>query len=54
LELRPEHRRCFRLRHVEQRSYAEIARLMHVSVSTVGTYLQRAREELKRMLQPAA
>ena len=41
--LRPEHRRCFRLRHVEQRSYAEIARVMNVPVSTVGTYLQRAR-----------
>jgi len=27
---------------------------MNVSVSTVGTYLQRAREQLKRMLQPAA
>jgi RNA polymerase sigma-70 factor (ECF subfamily) len=52
--LRPKYRRCFVLRHVEQRSYAEIARIMNLPVSTVGTNLQRAREELKGMLERAA
>ena len=36
---------------VENRSYNEIARLMGVSVGTVGTYLHRARNELKGMLR---
>jgi RNA polymerase sigma-70 factor (ECF subfamily) len=48
--LKPTYRRCVTLRYVENRSYAEIARLMGVSVGTVGTYLHRARNELKRML----
>ena len=51
--LRPQYRRCLALRYVEQRKYDEIARIMNVSVGTVGTYLHRAREQLKRMLQPA-
>jgi DNA-directed RNA polymerase specialized sigma24 family protein len=38
------------LRYVENRSYAEIARLMGVSVGTVSTYLHHARNELKGML----
>ena len=50
--LRPAYRRCFVLRYVEERSYAEIARIMNLPVSTVGTNLQRAREELKGMLEP--
>ena len=49
-QLKPIYRRCVRLRYVENRSYAEIARLMGVSVGTVGTYLHRARNELKRMM----
>jgi len=48
--LRPEYRRCFVLRYTEHKSYAEIARIMNLPASTVGTYLQRAREELKRRL----
>jgi RNA polymerase sigma-70 factor (ECF subfamily) len=52
--LRPEYRRCLVLRYVEHRSYAEIARIMNLPVSTVGTNLQRAREELKGMLERAA
>jgi len=52
--LRPEYRRCFVLRYVEERSYDEIADIMNVPVGTVGTYLHRARAELKRMLEPAA
>jgi len=52
--LRPEYRRCFVLRYVEERSYDEIARIMKVPAGTVATYLHRARAELKRMLAPAA
>ena len=50
-QLKPTHRRCVRLRYVENRSYTEIARLMGVSVGTVGTYLHRARNGLKRILR---
>jgi len=50
--LRPEYRRCVRLRYVKQRSYEEIADIMNVSVGTVGTYLNRAREELRQRLGP--
>ena len=49
--LRPEYRRCFVLHYIEERSYDEIADIMNLPV---GTYLSRARAELKRMLQPAA
>ncbi len=42
------------LRYVEERSYDEIADIMNVPVGTFGTYLHRARAQLKRMLQPAA
>jgi len=52
--LRPEYRRCFVLHHFEERSYDEIADIMNVPRGTVGTYLHRARAELKRMLEPAA
>lgn len=48
--LRPQYRRCFVLHHFQQRSYAAIARELNLPVSTVGTYLQRARAELKRIL----
>jgi len=49
--LRPTHRRCFVLRYVEERSYAEIARIMKVSKGTVGAYLHDARAELQRTLE---
>lgn len=49
--LKPKYRRCVTLRYVHNRSYEEIARLMGVSVGTVGTYLHRAREDLRRMLE---
>ena len=47
--LRPEYRRCFVLHYVEERSYDEIADIMNVPR---GTYLHRARAELRRMLRP--
>jgi len=40
------------LRYVEERSYADIAETLQLPVGTVGTYLHRARKELKRMLGP--
>lgn len=52
--LRPAYRRCFVLHYVEERSYDEVAEIMNVPVGTVGTYLHRARAQLKRMLAPAA
>ncbi len=48
--LRPAYRRCIKLRHVEQRSYDDIAEIMDVPRGTVGTYLRRARQELKKAL----
>jgi RNA polymerase sigma-70 factor (ECF subfamily) len=50
--LRVKYRRCARLRFIEERSYDDIAETLHLPVSTVGTYLHRARKELRRMLGP--
>ena len=50
--LKPEHRRCFILRHVEGRSYDSIAEIMNVPVGTVATNIHRARKQLKRTLGP--
>jgi len=49
--LRPAYRRCFVLYYVEELTYDEIADIMNVPRGTVGTYLHRARAELKRMLE---
>ncbi|MBI3983646.1 MAG: hypothetical protein HY337_12100 [Gemmatimonadetes bacterium] len=43
---------CFILRYVEEPSYDEIARSTNLPVPTVGTYLHRARNELRGMLGP--
>ncbi len=56
-DLRPEYRTAILLRHVEGRSYEEIARIMDVPLGTVKTFIHRARAELKealehRMLEP--
>ena len=48
--LRPEYRTAILLRHVEGRSYDEIAEVMDVPLGTVKTYLHRARGELKEIL----
>lgn len=49
-KLRPEYRSCILLRHVEDRSYEEIAEIMNLPLGTVKTYIYRARHELRAML----
>jgi RNA polymerase sigma-70 factor, ECF subfamily len=49
-ELRVEYRTAVVLRHVEGRSYEEIAEIMEVPLGTVKTYIHRARGELKERL----
>jgi RNA polymerase sigma factor (sigma-70 family) len=51
-QLKPVHRRCFVLRHFEKRSYDDIAEIMGVPRNTVGTYLHRARKQLRDILGP--
>src|SRR5581483_6531601 len=43
--LRPEYRACILLRHVEGRSYEEIAATLDLPLGTVKTYIHRARHE---------
>jgi RNA polymerase sigma-70 factor (ECF subfamily) len=50
-KLRPEYRTCILLRHVEDRSYEEIAEVMDLPLGTVKTYIHRARHELRSMLE---
>lgn len=50
-ELRPEYRSCIMLRHVEGRSYEEIASTLDLPLGTVKTYIHRARHELRRALE---
>ena len=50
-KLRPEYRSCILLRHVEDRSYEEIAEIMDLPLGTVKTYIHRARHELRAMLE---
>lgn len=49
--LRPEYRSCILLRHVEGRSYEEIATTLDLPLGTVKTYIHRARHELRRELE---
>src|SRR6478736_2131142 len=49
--LRPEYRSCILLRHVEGRSYEEIAATLDLPLGTVKTYIHRARHELRRQLE---
>jgi RNA polymerase sigma-70 factor, ECF subfamily len=51
--LRPEYRSCIMLRHVEGRSYEEIAATLDLPLGTVKTYIHRARHELRRALEQA-
>jgi RNA polymerase sigma-70 factor (ECF subfamily) len=48
--LRPEYRSCILLRHVEGRSYEEIAEILELPLGTVKTYIHRARNELRILL----
>jgi RNA polymerase sigma-70 factor, ECF subfamily len=45
--LRPEYRACIMLRHVEDKSYEEIAEIVKLPLGTVKTYIHRARHELR-------
>jgi RNA polymerase sigma-70 factor (ECF subfamily) len=49
-KLRPEYRTAILLRHVEGRSYEEIADVMDLPLGTVKTYIHRARLELREYL----
>jgi len=49
--LRKMYRLCIVLRHVEQRSYDDIAEILRLPVGTVKTYLHRARKELREELK---
>ena len=49
--LRPMYRACIMLRHVEGRSYEEIASTLDLPLGTVKTYIHRARHELRRALE---
>jgi RNA polymerase sigma-70 factor (ECF subfamily) len=51
-KLRPEYRSCILLRHVEGRSYEEIAETLDLPLGTVKTYIHRARLELREYLEP--
>jgi len=46
-KLRPEYRACIMLRHVEDKSYEEIAEIVKLPLGTVKTYIHRARHELR-------
>lgn len=49
--LRPEYRACILLRHVEGRTYEEIAEVLNLPLGTVKTYIHRARNELRILLK---
>jgi len=49
-KLRPEYRSCILLRHVEDKSYEEIAATLDLPLGTVKTYIHRARHELRKLL----
>lgn len=48
--LRPDYRSAIVLRHLEGRSYEEIAEILDVPLGTVKTYIHRARKELQAEL----
>jgi RNA polymerase sigma-70 factor (ECF subfamily) len=50
-KLRPEYRSCILPRHVEGRSYEEIAATLDLPLGTVKTYIHRARHELREALE---
>lgn len=50
-EMREDYREIILLKHLEHRSYKEIARLLNMSVSAVGEKLSRVRGVLKKRLE---
>ena len=50
-QLRPEYRSCILLRHVEGRSYEEIAATLDLPLGTVKTFSHRARHQLRELLE---
>lgn len=50
--LAPNQKTAFILSKYEGYSYAEIAEIMNISISTVGVLLYRAKQELKKRLLP--
>ncbi|HEY3933203.1 MAG TPA: sigma-70 family RNA polymerase sigma factor [Gemmatimonadales bacterium] len=50
-KLRPEYRSCIILRHIDGRPYEEIAEILGLPLGTVKTYIHRARNELRILLQ---
>jgi RNA polymerase sigma-70 factor, ECF subfamily len=49
--LRPEYRAAILLRHVEGRSYEEVAEILELPLGTVKTYIHRGRLELRELLE---
>jgi RNA polymerase sigma-70 factor (ECF subfamily) len=52
--LTPEQREAFVLKHVEGRSYEEIAAVMDLSVASLKMRVHRAREALRGLLEEYA
>ena len=50
-ELTPEQREAFTLKHVEGRSYEEMAAVLDQSVASLKMRVHRAREALKDLLE---
>ncbi len=49
-KLRPEYRSCIMLRHVEGRSYEEIAATLGVKIGTIRSRIHRGRSQLRAAL----
>jgi RNA polymerase sigma-70 factor (ECF subfamily) len=45
-----KYREAVILRFYEEKEYEEIAEILHVPIGTVGTYISRAKKELKEQL----
>jgi RNA polymerase sigma-70 factor (ECF subfamily) len=52
--LREMYRLCVTLRHIEERSYGDIAETLGLPLGTVKTYLHRARKEIRNQLKDLA
>ena len=50
-KLPPKYRKVIELRHVEERSYEEIAEILKLPIGTVKAHIFRARELLYRQLR---